>query len=79
MRAHSKRFYRAVLADGQFPGPLITGKKVQAFFNAYQFLSLCPQGDNFKINVVNKLTNETMLTDTTVVSEYCSSARTHLN
>nr|UYM28067.1 laccase 3 [Trametes polyzona] len=39
-----------VLADGQFPGPLIVGNK----------------GDNFRINVVDKLVNETMLTATTI-------------
>nr|ALT22027.1 laccase D [Trametes ochracea] len=39
-----------VLAGGTFPGPLITGKK----------------GDNFRINVVDKLVNETMLTATTI-------------
>ncbi|KAI0676138.1 TvLac7 [Trametes maxima] len=39
-----------VLAGGTFPGPLVQGKK----------------GDHFKINVVDKLTNETMLTSTTI-------------
>ncbi|OJT13485.1 Laccase-3 [Trametes pubescens] len=39
-----------VLAGGTFPGPLITGKK----------------GDNFRINVVDKLVNQTMLTATTI-------------
>nr|UYM28070.1 laccase 7 [Trametes polyzona] len=40
----------AVLANGVFPGPLITGNK----------------GDNFQINVVDQLTNATMLKSTTV-------------
>ncbi|KAI0730508.1 laccase C [Earliella scabrosa] len=40
----------AVLAGNTFPGPLITGNK----------------GDNFKINVVDQLTNETMLTATSI-------------
>ncbi|KAI0955680.1 laccase [Taiwanofungus camphoratus] len=40
----------AVLAGGTFPGPLIRGNK----------------GANFQINVINQLTNETMLKTTTV-------------
>nr|AAW28937.1 laccase B [Trametes sp. 420] len=40
----------AVLAEGTFPGPLITGQK----------------NDNFRINVVDKLTNTTMLTATSI-------------
>nr|AXY79772.1 laccase [Lignosus rhinocerotis] len=40
----------AVLAGGTFPGPLITGQK----------------NDNFKINVVDQLTNPTMLTATSI-------------
>ncbi|KAI0351345.1 hypothetical protein OH77DRAFT_1498596 [Trametes cingulata] len=39
-----------VLAGSTFPGPLITGNK----------------GDNFRINVVDKLVNETMLTATSI-------------
>ncbi|KAK7682832.1 laccase, multicopper oxidase, benzenediol:oxygen oxidorectuctase [Cerrena zonata] len=39
-----------VLAGGTFPGPVITGKK----------------GDNFKINVVDELTDESMLTPTSI-------------
>ncbi|KAJ7153972.1 laccase [Mycena crocata] len=40
----------AVLADGNFPGPLITGKK----------------GDRFRLNVVDRLTEADMLTDTSI-------------
>ncbi|KAJ7438294.1 Cupredoxin [Mycena galericulata] len=40
----------AVLADGLFPGPLITGKK----------------RDRFQLNIVDKLTEEDMLTDTSI-------------
>ncbi|EJF58089.1 laccase B [Dichomitus squalens LYAD-421 SS1] len=40
----------AVLAGGSFPGPLIKGNK----------------GDNFRINVIDKLENETMLTATSI-------------
>ncbi|KAJ7789560.1 laccase A [Mycena olivaceomarginata] len=40
----------AVLANGQFPGPLVTAKK----------------GDRFRLNVVDKLTEEDMLTDTSI-------------
>ncbi|KAI0368387.1 laccase 1A [Pilatotrama ljubarskyi] len=40
----------AVLANGVFPGPLISGNV----------------GDNFQINVIDKLSNETMLKSTTV-------------
>ncbi|KAI0351889.1 laccase [Trametes cingulata] len=41
---------QAVLPGGTFPGPLVTGNK----------------NDNFQINVLNELTNETMLTGTTI-------------
>ncbi|EJF60579.1 laccase [Dichomitus squalens LYAD-421 SS1] len=41
---------QAVLPNGTFPGPLIIGNK----------------NDNFQINVIDLLTNETMLTGTTV-------------
>nr|CAR47803.1 multiple oxidase [Phlebia tremellosa] len=41
---------QAVLAEGTFPGPLITGNK----------------GDNFQINVIDELTNATMLKSTTI-------------
>nr|AAM66348.1 laccase 2 [Trametes sp. C30]AAM66349.1 laccase 2 [Trametes sp. C30] len=40
----------AVVANNQFPGPLITGNK----------------GDNFQINVIDNLSNDTMLTSTTI-------------
>nr|Q99055.1 RecName: Full=Laccase-4; AltName: Full=Benzenediol:oxygen oxidoreductase 4; AltName: Full=Diphenol oxidase 4; AltName: Full=Urishiol oxidase 4; Flags: Precursor [Trametes villosa]AAB47734.1 laccase [Trametes villosa] len=40
----------AVLANGVFPGPLITGNK----------------GDNFQINVIDNLSNETMLKSTSI-------------
>nr|ACR24358.1 laccase [Polyporus grammocephalus] len=40
----------AALAGGQHPGPLIRGNK----------------GDNFRINVIDKLTNKTMLTPTSI-------------
>nr|ALF95042.1 laccase [Crustodontia chrysocreas] len=40
----------AVLAEGTFPGPLITGN----------------MGDNFQINVIDELTNATMLKTTTI-------------
>ncbi|KAF5390803.1 hypothetical protein D9757_004420 [Collybiopsis confluens] len=39
-----------VLAEGVFPGPLITGSK----------------GDNFQINVIDELTNSTMLKSTSI-------------
>lgn len=60
----------AVLAGGTFPGPLIRGNKVLF----YTLLHIghtemsCGQGANFQINVINQLTNETMLKTTTVVS-----------
>nr|Q01679.2 RecName: Full=Laccase; AltName: Full=Benzenediol:oxygen oxidoreductase; AltName: Full=Diphenol oxidase; AltName: Full=Ligninolytic phenoloxidase; AltName: Full=Urishiol oxidase; Flags: Precursor [Phlebia radiata]CAA36379.2 laccase [Phlebia radiata] len=41
---------QAVLAEGVFPGPLIAGNK----------------GDNFQINVIDELTNATMLKTTTI-------------
>ncbi|TBU29213.1 laccase [Dichomitus squalens] len=40
----------AVLVNGVFPSPLITGNK----------------GDNFQLNVIDNLTNDTMLTATTI-------------
>ncbi|KAI0820681.1 laccase [Trametes gibbosa] len=40
----------AVVVNGVFPGPLITGNK----------------GDNFQLNVIDNLTNETMLKSTTI-------------
>jgi len=40
----------AVLAEGVYPGPLITGKK----------------GDNFQINVIDGLTDDTMLRSTSI-------------
>ena len=43
----------AVLAEGTFPGPLITGQK----------------GDHFQINVIDQLTNHTMLKSTSIVSD----------
>ncbi|KAF7795688.1 hypothetical protein EIP86_006853 [Pleurotus ostreatoroseus] len=43
---------QAVLAEGVFPGPLIAGNK----------------GDNFQINVIDELTNATMLKTTTIVA-----------
>ncbi|KAH7870062.1 laccase lcc6 [Lentinula edodes] len=39
-----------ILAEGVFPGPLISGNK----------------GDNFQINVINELTNDTMLLSTSI-------------
>lgn len=42
----------AVIANDQAPGPLITGQ----------------MGDRFQINVVNKLSNHTMLKSTSIVS-----------
>ena len=45
----------AVLVDGVFPGPVIAGKK----------------GDRFQINVIDMLTNHTMLKTTSVVSVCC--------
>ena len=42
----------AILADGTLPGPLISGNK----------------GDRFQINVIDELTNHTMLKSTSIVS-----------
>ena len=38
-----------------------------------------PQGDNFQLNVVDNLTNETMLTATTVVRVLADLVRTSVN
>ena len=61
-----------VLANGTFPGPVISGHKVSIYDNIHQHtcLQYCKcQGDNFKINVIDKLTDHSMLKSTSIVSE----------
>nr|VWO94552.1 Calcium dependent mitochondrial carrier protein [Ganoderma boninense] len=61
-----------VLAGGSFPGPLIQGRKVCTTFStvltetAETIELTAMQGDHFRINVIDQLQNETMLTATTV-------------
>ena len=60
----------AVLVNGQVPGPLVTGNKVWLTSISLSNIRLPyggAQGDNFQLNVIDSLTNETMLTATTVV------------
>lgn len=64
---------RAVLAGTtpdsvSFPGPLIKGNKVcQSYQQALVILTFCNQGDRFRINVNNLLTDEKMDTRTSIV------------
>lgn len=61
----------AILAGGSYPGPLIRANKVCFLFSTGQFEVLIygfAQGDNFQINVINELTDEEMMTSTSVVS-----------
>lgn len=61
-----------VLAEGQFPGPLITATKVHSMtlvvlqYDELTYAAL--QGDKFRINVIDELTNSTMLKSTSIVS-----------
>lgn len=60
----------AVLAGGTFPGPLIRGRKVShdmrpAACDEHTYHGT--QGDRFKLNVINSLTDNTMLRSTTIV------------
>lgn len=58
-----------VLANGTFPGPTISGFQViKSLFTSVPSWQHAPQGDNFQINVINQLTDSSMLTDTTIVS-----------
>jgi hypothetical protein len=60
----------AVLADGVFPGPLIKANKVICFQSGFStcLLNCTHQGDDFAINVINQLTDNTMDLPTTIVS-----------
>ena len=65
-----------VLAGGTFPGPLIQGHKVCIRFSMLltettETIELTAmQGDRFRINVIDQLQNETMLTATSIVSTF---------
>ncbi|KAG1849287.1 laccase [Suillus subalutaceus] len=57
----------AVLAGGTNPGPTIVAQKVASALHAQLFVDLmCIKGDTFKINVTNQLSNESMLTSTSI-------------
>ncbi|KAI0800672.1 bilirubin oxidase [Fomes fomentarius] len=67
----------AIVVNGVFPAPLITGKKVRMHLGVYLSNSIAwkhssltllslPQGDRFRLNVVDKLTNHTMLKSTSI-------------
>ena len=65
----------AVVVNGVHPAPLITGKKVRgsSFSSCSAHGSNCrshqsSQGDRFKLNLIDKLTNHTMLKTTSIVS-----------
>jgi iron transport multicopper oxidase len=60
---------RATLADGVFPGPLITATKVSPLKVAAVtvFRSCTRQGDKFEINVLNLLTDNTEDLETSIV------------
>jgi hypothetical protein len=57
------------VASASFPGPLIRGVKVRHFFfqGSVANLIFWQQGDHFLINVIDGLTDDTMLRSTTVV------------
>lgn len=62
----------AIVVNGQSPGPLLSGNKVRPLY--YVVLRhfgltnmLCSQGDRFSVNVVDQLTNGTMLKSTSMV------------
>jgi iron transport multicopper oxidase len=60
----------ATAATASFPGPLISGNKVcvVAAFQ-FQFLTTGCQGDTFRVNVIDQLTDSSsMLTTTSIVS-----------
>lgn len=63
--------YSTVVAGGTFPGSLITGKKVKWSRTIFTFtisLKLVIQGDRFQIDVIDSLTDNTMLRSTSIVS-----------
>ena len=62
----------AVVAGDSTIGPLIVGNKVCSLpprpFPPSKVLRIIPQNDNFKLNVVNNLNDNTMLQTTSIVS-----------
>jgi hypothetical protein len=70
---YAKDDIRAVLAgttpnNASFPGPLIKGNKVRrSYQQASVFLTFRHQGDHFRINVNNLLTDKKMETSTSIV------------
>lgn len=70
----------AILAGGSYPGPLIKANKVRL---VSLISTIIPhhslQGDNLKINVINELTDEEMMTSTSVVSIVYAFSGTTLN
>lgn len=64
---HFHSLFSAILAGDSLPGPIITGQKVCPFScHVHQRQTIC-KGDNFQINVTSYLTDDTMLTGTTIV------------
>ena len=65
----------AVVVNGSTPGPLIIGNKVRSHILIYDSLhceqDLSTQGDRFRINVTDSLTNHTMNKTTSIVSLWC--------
>ena len=67
----------AIVTNGVFPAPLITGEKVCMV--SYPILAPCSQylqGDRFLINVIDRLTNHTMWKTTSIVSVLSKSYNT---
>ncbi|KAI3606344.1 laccase [Moniliophthora roreri] len=57
----------AVVAGGHTIGPLIVGKKVKAAnINFLIWLLISKQGDNLRINLINRLNDNTMLQSTSI-------------
>lgn len=61
------------MSTAAFPGPLIKGSKVRSpRFLARNFTNrLIIQGDTFQLNVINELTDTSMLTSTSIVWFSC--------
>jgi len=50
-----------------FPGPLIMAKKVGHTRSSFRVSEYFKQGNEFRLNVINMLDNNTMLTNTSIV------------
>jgi hypothetical protein len=70
--ANAKQFvFSAVLVNGQVPGPLIVGNKVVQYYSLRGVrIPINPfQGDEFNLNVIDKLTESSMSTSTSIARQ----------